>query len=797
MIMQWMNIVPNDRKGNTRESAPFTGGVQERASDRSPPNISIPESVAQSLRLAFAMTAWLLLPSIGFYQASASEPALTPAQQERLNLLSQYHQQTEKLIQDGNFRDAASAANKKLAIFREIVGNEIDQLAEVLLQVAEIHAQAENFESARKLFEECLSACQMQNGNDDWRVTEASLRLMDIDFMEKCSVEDRAAIRGAYVANKQAIRLYQAGRYSEAITHQKSSHNVHIRIFGPSHLLTSASSYNLAVIYREQGNLAAAEPLLELALGIQEKILGHDDLRTLPCLIALANLYKSQGKQIAAEPLLRRAKETRDKYDQQISKLWQDGKLLKALSEAGRKLSVERAAFGNKHENVVSSLWNLADMKETIGDFDEARKLKDEALTAQIGVYGSGDWRATNARLARDDVTLREMLSPDDRKTLHEAYKLHKRADELDRAGQHGDAMEIAARVRGVYERFLGLTHPATARILLDLAELYTEEGDYASAEPLCRRALEIREGTLGRNHPETALSLNSVATLYALQGNFAAAIHHSRLALDVSEDALGPGDPQTALVLRNLGMMFLAQGNDTAAESHLQQGLEIIQKLPNREDLLESNFLAPLAEVFAKKGNSAAAELLNQRNLKFLEENLGPEHPDTAICVFALAKLFGAQRNYKLAETFYARGLKIYETSFGPDHPDTAKMLYNLALVKWWQSEVDEAQELTSRGLKIYSFHAKRTANIQTEHQQLLMAGETGRLMDGWLTFTSGDTEQTALTWRHVLAWKGQVVVRKFGKQRAWNTDPNYATLRQTTQQWSTLTLNRPAPPS
>ena len=52
------------------------------------------------------------------------------------------------------------------------------------------------------------------------------------------------------------------------------------RVLGPDHPQTAASLDNLGSLLQDQGDLAAARPLLERALAICERVLGPDHPQT-------------------------------------------------------------------------------------------------------------------------------------------------------------------------------------------------------------------------------------------------------------------------------------------------------------------------------------------------------------------------------------------------------------------------------------------------------------------------------------------------------------------------------------
>ena len=70
---------------------------------------------------------------------------------------------------------------------------------------------------------------------------------------------------------------------------------------------------NLAVLYRQKGDYAKAEPLLLRGLAITEKRVGPDHTSVTPTLNNLASIYRSQGEFTKAEGLYRRALAIREK----------------------------------------------------------------------------------------------------------------------------------------------------------------------------------------------------------------------------------------------------------------------------------------------------------------------------------------------------------------------------------------------------------------------------------------------------------------------------------------------------
>ena len=110
------------------------------------------------------------------------------------------------------------------------------------------------------------------------------------------SVPHAALAQGLFEAsdlNERAIKLGNAGRYSEAEPLYKQSLAIREKVLGPNHPDVAASLNNLAELYRT-GRYTDAEPLLKRALAIREKSLGPDHPEVAASLNNLADcLYEA------------------------------------------------------------------------------------------------------------------------------------------------------------------------------------------------------------------------------------------------------------------------------------------------------------------------------------------------------------------------------------------------------------------------------------------------------------------------------------------------------------------------
>jgi tetratricopeptide (TPR) repeat protein len=336
-------------------------------------------------------------------------------------------------------------------------------------------------------------------------------------------VADERSLMGANLASKIGAYYRWVARYAEARTPHERALAIREKVLGSEHPDTATSLNNLALLLKEQGDLAAARPLLERALAIREKALGPEHPDTAQGLNNLAFLLHAQGDLAAARPLLEHA------------------------------LAIREKVLGPEHPHSATALSNLAALLNDQGDVPAARPLHERALAIREKVLGP--------------------------EHPHTANSLGNLALLLGDQGDVAAAQPLHERALAIREKVLGPEHPDTANSLNNLAFLLQAQGDVAAARPLLERTLAICEKVLGPEHPHTATSLGNLAVLLRDQGDVAAARPLHERALAIREKVLGPEHPDTANSLRNLAALLMNQGDLAAARPLHERAVAIISK--------------------------------------------------------------------------------------------------------------------------------------------------------------------------------------------------------------------------
>ncbi|HSR77339.1 MAG TPA: CHAT domain-containing tetratricopeptide repeat protein [Xanthobacteraceae bacterium] len=323
----------------------------------------------------------------------------------------------------------------------------------------------------------------------------------------------------AQALNKQYLKLYEQGRYSEAIPLAQRVLAIVEKSLGPNHPDVGTLLYDIATLYYAQGRYAEAEALFKRSLAIGEKSFGPDNPRVASVLSNLAALYDRQGRYADAEPLNKRSLSVYEKslgpnhpdVGQSLNNLatlyYHQGRYAEAEPLFKRSLAIREKSLGPNHPDVATSMTNLAELYSTQGRYAEAEPLHKRSLAIVEKSLGPNH--------------------PDVAESLNNLAGLY------DDQGRSAEAEPLYRRSLAIWEKSLGPGHPSVATLLINLAGLYSAQGRYADAEPLLKRSLSIREKSLGPDHPNVGRSLNNLAGLYKDEGRYVDALPLVRAATE------------------------------------------------------------------------------------------------------------------------------------------------------------------------------------------------------------------------------------------------------------------------
>jgi CHAT domain-containing protein/tetratricopeptide (TPR) repeat protein len=446
--------------------------------------------------------------------------------------------------------------------------------------------------------------------------------------------------------NQQVRKLYEQGRYNEAIPLAERALAIRQQVLGQEHLDVATSLNNLALLYSRQGRYSEAEPLYQQALQMRKKLLGDEHRLVATSLNNLAFLYSRQGRYSETEPLYQQA------------------------------LQMRKKLLGDEHPDVATSLNNLALLYSRQGRYSEAEPLYQQALQ------------------------MRKKLLGDEHRLV--ATSLNNLAGLYESQGRYSEAEPLYQQALQMRKKLLGDEHPLVVFSLNNLALLYSRQGRYSEAEPLYQQALQMSKKLLGDEHPDVATSLNNLAFLYKSQGRYSEVEPLYQQALQMRKKLLGDEHPDVATSLNNLALLYSRQGRYSEAEPLYQQALQMRKKLLGDEHPDVATSLNNLAFLYESQGRYSEAEPLYQQALQIYKKLLDDEHPSVATSLNNLAFLYESQGRYSEAEPLYQQALQMRKKLLGDEHPSVATSLNNLAILYWTQNNTTDALNLLAEGLEV-----------------------------------------------------------------------------------------------
>lgn len=360
----------------------------------------------------------------------------------------------------GQHEDARKLQEAALATVRELGGDYLDDVSEILNRLGILHHELGRLDEADRALQESL---EIRRALPEPNAVDIAGSLNNLGMVSRSKGELEAA------------RDY----YEEAI-------EIKERVLGPDDRSVANSLTNLAGVYSRLKDYERSVALNRRAVAIFER-LEHPALGS-----ALTNLADTLRKQ---------------------------GELEEAASHLERALEIKEAVYGTDHPRIAGTLNILANVRSRRGDRSGAEELYERAMAIYREGYGPDHPRVatplTNlARLALDEedfetsitrfraaLEIREKrLGPQDPKVAQTRIRLARALLGQGDLGAVETEVEMALQVLGAESRHAGWVSEG----LFLLGQALTRSDRSSEAVEALRRSLSFRIQDLGRDHEET-----------------------------------------------------------------------------------------------------------------------------------------------------------------------------------------------------------------------------------------------------------------------------------------------------
>lgn len=245
----------------------------------------------------------------------------------------------------------------------------------------------------------------------------------------------------------------------------------------------------------------------------------------------------------------------------------------------------------------------------------------------------------------------RELLGPDDRRTLTAGNDLAIAYDHLNRPN---DAIPLYLEVLERQRAAIGSDHVETMKTLNNLGAAYLTKGDYALAATYLEEALERRRRVLGDNHPEVGSTLTNLPIAYAYLGQMERAKQGFMEALQYNRRVSGDRSPSTIIALLNAGGAHFDTGEyETAARllDEAKDAAKAVLGAKHRASFAINNIRAQVyvdrLDIVPSPADLVRAEKLLQDVRRNSTEVIGPENSEALAATALLAEVRNHQRRH------------------------------------------------------------------------------------------------------------------------------------------------------
>ena len=229
---------------------------------------------------------------------------------------------TQRLLTDRRFvrhvvADVASRLSSKIRSFSEPDQALADEAQSLGVSVDQIKSAIDDWSNnARTPYDKGLAALYTRHYAEAVRYISESGSTPDVDQVEKyVALFDAEFQLGRYREAEAALvaarsiqpsnvlvllylgqALEEQGKYSEAEQVTQLALAIDERVLGPEHPQIASLLNNLGLLYDDQGKYVQAEPMYQRSLQMDEKLLGPDAPEVATELNNLAALYRVEGR---------------------------------------------------------------------------------------------------------------------------------------------------------------------------------------------------------------------------------------------------------------------------------------------------------------------------------------------------------------------------------------------------------------------------------------------------------------------------------------------------------------------
>ena len=368
--------------------------------------------------------------------------------------------------------------------------------------------------------------------------------------------------------------------------------------------------YNFATIYQKQGQLAKADPLMQLVLEQRKKLYGADSAQVAEVLSSMGMLRADESRLDEAETLVR-----------------------EGLAMAKNHLAADDPIVAAATVNEGRVLGQKGKTVEAIQQLEQAEQ--DESISG-----------VPETELAKTLSAL---------------------ADVNYNAGHYKECLPLYERLLEIHRQLYGPQHPLVADDLSSLGATMIDLGFYSEAEKNIRQALDLTRSYYGAGNPKVAETLTTLGRALEYQKKYDEANAALEQALAIEAGAYGPIHSSVAETLNELGNIASMRNQLDDAEARFRRVVEIYRAIYGDKHQFVAVALSNLATVQYDRKDYTGAEAIFRDVVRRFTEVLSSDNVNTGIARIKLGRTLLREKRYKEAAAESLAGYEVLKKQTSP----------------------------------------------------------------------------------------------------------------------------------
>lgn len=220
-----------------------------------------------------------------------------------------------------------------------------------------------------------------------------------------------------------------------------------------------------------------------------------------------------------------------------------------------------------------------------------------------------------------------------------------------------------------------GDTSANAAKSLVNLAKVYSLQGEFEKALGSLKQAMALYSAALGDDHPDVAECFFRMGCVSENMGRLDEALEHHMRALELRLVFLGKGHPQVAMSCNGVAGIHKKLGNLEVALERYEEALAIFIASLGSQNVYVAGTLCNVAEVHAKQDRLDQAMDCYKHVLESMTADMGALHPGLVCIHVELGTLLERKTHFKEARSHFAIALATTMAECGTEHDKTKSL--------------------------------------------------------------------------------------------------------------------------